>query len=199
MLDAYDSLPDDAAALKALVLDQQVEITARDAEIRSRDVLIEKLKHQLAGMRRNRFGASAEALDQLELVLEGEEIAAAAEKLTEMAASPARKTRPKRKPLPNHLPRIDQVIEPGAAGPVQACWPMCGSPSTPITCRSTGKAKSMPASASVSSARHSPTGSANPPRCWSPWPRRSHAMFLAAKRSSPTILPSGSRRRATAS
>ena len=113
MLEGYDSLPEDAAALKALVLDQRAEITARDAEIRSRDVLIEKLKHQLAGMRRNRFGASAEALDQLELVLEGEEIAAAAETTPETPTPVAPKGRPKRKPLPSHLPRTDQVIAPG--------------------------------------------------------------------------------------
>ena len=79
MLDAQATLPDDADELKALVLAQRAEIvirnaeiTVREAEIRSRDVLIEKLKQQLAGMRRNRFGASAEALDQFELVLEGE-------------------------------------------------------------------------------------------------------------------------------
>jgi len=123
MLDAPDSLPEDAADLKALVRAQQTEIAARDAEIRSRDVLIEKLKHQLAGMRRDRFGASSEALDQLELVLEGEEIAHAAETSPETTASPAPKARPqykpKRKPLPHHLPRTDQVIDPGAA--CQAC------------------------------------------------------------------------------
>ncbi|MDP6953983.1 MAG: IS66 family transposase [Alphaproteobacteria bacterium] len=113
MLDAQATLPDDADELKALVLAQQ-------AEISSRDVLIEKLKHQLAGMRRNRFGASAEALDQLELVLEGEEIAAAAEAKPEAPADLATpKRRPRRKPLPGHLPRTEQVIEPGVA--CQAC------------------------------------------------------------------------------
>ncbi len=85
MLDARDSLPDDAAELKAMVVvreaeiaAQKTEIMARDAEIRTRDLMIEKLKHQLAGLRRHRFGAKSEALDQLELLVEGEEIAAAA-------------------------------------------------------------------------------------------------------------------------
>ena len=54
------------------------------AELKSRDLLIEKLKHQLAGLRRHRFGSSSEALDQLELVLESEEIAAAGEEIPEL-------------------------------------------------------------------------------------------------------------------
>ena len=54
-------------------------VVARDAEIRVRDLLIEKLKHQLAGMRRHRFAASSETLDQLALSLEEQEIAAAAD------------------------------------------------------------------------------------------------------------------------
>ncbi|MBT6117658.1 MAG: IS66 family transposase [Rhodospirillaceae bacterium] len=112
MLDTQATLPDDADELKALVLAQQ-------AEISSRDVLIEKLKHQLAGMRRNRFGASAEALDQLELVLEGEEIAAAAETRPEEPPAATPKRRPRRKPLPGHLPRTEQVIMPDET--CQAC------------------------------------------------------------------------------
>jgi len=55
--------------------------------VKSRDLLIEKPKHQLAGMQRHRFGASSEALDQLTLMLEDEEIAAAAER-------PGRRTQP---------------------------------------------------------------------------------------------------------
>ena len=81
MLDEAESLPDDVAALKAMVLTSQAELAARDAELRNRDLLIEKLKHQLAGLRRQRFGVGSEALDQLELGLEDEEIARAAEAL----------------------------------------------------------------------------------------------------------------------
>ena len=58
-------------------------VLASRAELRNRDLLIEKLKHQLAGLRRQRFGAGSEALDQLELELEDEEIARAAEVLPE--------------------------------------------------------------------------------------------------------------------
>ena len=69
MLETAQNLPDDVAELQAMV-------TTRNADIRLRDLLIEKLKHQLDGMRRHRFGASSEALDQLALRLEDEEIAA---------------------------------------------------------------------------------------------------------------------------
>ncbi len=59
MLEKAHALPDDIAALKAMVLSSRAELAARDAELRNRDLLIEKLKHQLAGLRRQRFGASS--------------------------------------------------------------------------------------------------------------------------------------------
>ena len=111
MLEEAHSLPDDVTALKAMVLASRAELAARDAELRNRDVLIEKLKHQLAGLRRQRFGATSEALDQLELGLEDEEIARAAEAPPE--PTPATKKQPKRRPLPDHLPREETVLAPG--------------------------------------------------------------------------------------
>ena len=112
MLEEAHSLPDDIAALKAMVLASRAELAARDAELRNRDLLIEKLKHQLAGLRRQRFGATAsETLDQLELGLEDEEIARAAEAPPE--PTPATKKQPKRRPLPDHLPREETVLAPG--------------------------------------------------------------------------------------
>jgi transposase len=112
--------PDDPARLKAMVLAREAQIAAQTSEIRSRDLLIEKPKHQLAGLRRHRFGAKSEALDQLELLLEGEEIAAAADEVKVEKAVPP-KAQPKRKPLPDHLPRDEQVIAPAA----EACG-RCG-------------------------------------------------------------------------
>ncbi len=117
----------DVATLQALLAEKEAEIAVRDQQIaavqeqlRGRDLLIEKLKHQLAGMRRHRFGSSSEALDQLELTLEEEEIARAAETPVEDAAAktPApdtSKRKPKRKPLPDHLPRNETVLTPGDA------------------------------------------------------------------------------------
>ena len=111
MLEEAHALPDDAAALKAMVLTSRAELAARDAELRNRDLLIEKLKHQLAGLRRQRFGATSETLDQLELGLEDEEVARAAEALPE--PTPGAKRQPKRRPLPEHLAREETVLTPG--------------------------------------------------------------------------------------
>ena len=102
------NLPDDAAQLKNMV-------AALSSELRSRDTLIDKLKHQLAGLRRQKFGASSEAINQLELTLEGEEIAQATEPPSGEEPTPTPKSRPKRKPLPDHLPRDEHVIAPAEA------------------------------------------------------------------------------------
>jgi transposase len=114
-------------ALQALLAEKEAEIAARDkdladlkAQLRGRDFLIEKLKHQLAGLRRHRFGSTSKALDQLELTLEEEEIARAAETPVEAAAAEApapdkAKRHPKRQPLPSHLPRSETILSPGDA------------------------------------------------------------------------------------
>lgn len=99
------AFPEDLDACHALLTD-------KDAEIRSRDLLIEKLKHQLAGHNRHRFGASSEGLDQLQLTLEDEEAAEAQERAKE-PTPPREKGQPKRRPLPNHLPRDEEVLSPG--------------------------------------------------------------------------------------
>jgi len=70
MLDDASKLPDDPADLKDLVI-------RLASELKNRDLKIAKLKHELAGHRRHRFGSRSEAMDQLELQLEEEEIAAA--------------------------------------------------------------------------------------------------------------------------
>lgn len=58
MLDVAKSLPEDLEELRrftALLL----------AEVKSQAVLIEKLRHQVAGHRNHRFGASSESIEQL--------------------------------------------------------------------------------------------------------------------------------------
>jgi len=118
MLDTAQTLPDDPSRLKDMVAALASENKTLSGELNARDVLIEKLKHQLAGMRRHRFGAGSEALDQLELVLEGEEIAAAAQQAQDDPTEPSQaknqpQIKPKRKPLPDHLPRDEQILSPG--------------------------------------------------------------------------------------
>ena len=104
------ALPKDVATLQAMVRSAQAEIAAREADVRSRDLIIEKLRHQIAGLRRQRFGVSSESLDQLELALEDEEVARAAMPVSEPCV---RKTPPRRRALPEHLPREETVLSPG--------------------------------------------------------------------------------------
>ncbi len=119
MRDTPADLPDDVAALQAiyrLAEREIVDLRDRDQSARLPD---EKLKHQLAGLRRHRFGQRSEALDQLELALEEEEIARAAapqsddeDAASEPVGEPKRK--PRRKPLPDHLHRNDEILSPGS-------------------------------------------------------------------------------------
>ncbi len=94
MLGTTQNLPGDIAELQAILAVRDEEIAASKAEIRVRDLLIEKLKHQLAGMRRHRFGPSSEALDQLALTLEDDEIAASAQRPPQSARKTQRDLRP---------------------------------------------------------------------------------------------------------
>ena len=70
---------------------------------------LEKLRSQIAGLRRHQFGVKSEALDQLEMLLDDMEARQAAiidpDALPETADP---KDQPKRKPLPGHLPREEE-------------------------------------------------------------------------------------------
>ena len=118
MLEAFSDLPDSVAALQAMIALQNDKLSIFEAEIKERDYRIEKLEHQLAGLRRHQFGTRSESLDQLELTLEEEEIARAVETLVgedvSDTSSNTPKGKPKRKPLPDHLPRNDEILSPGS-------------------------------------------------------------------------------------
>jgi transposase len=141
MTNAADSLPDDVATLKAMVIAAQTacleaEAKARSAtaEMRARELLIEQMKFTIAKLKHERFGQSSErsaVLDQLELCLADiEEDASQAEAAAQMAANAAAsakitvqtfaRRKPARRPLPEHLPR-ERVVYPSPA----AC-PCCG-------------------------------------------------------------------------
>src|ERR1700691_193678 len=101
-------LPRDVESLQRLVREQQ-------AQLLSRDVLIEQLKLQLARLKKMKFGRSSEHLDaqiaQLELSLEELEVSVARAAPAKTSTSEA-STKPTRKPLPVHLPREPHVHEP---------------------------------------------------------------------------------------
>ena len=98
MLDEIGPVPKDPEELRAF--------TARLlAEVKAQAILIEKLRHQLAGHRAHRFGASSETAEQLQLALETSEIAAAAMTARLRLPDVEEKDRPKRRPIPDHVPR----------------------------------------------------------------------------------------------
>ncbi|MBP2444162.1 IS66 family transposase [Rhizobium leguminosarum] len=106
---------------------EQAVVAEKDAFIAELKELIEKLEGQVHDYRRTKFGPKSEKLDpaQMELALEDLETAiaetqariAAVEKKIEASASndpaktPSRKER-KARALPEHLPRVENVIEP---------------------------------------------------------------------------------------
>ena len=114
-----DALPSDPAALQAI-------IRAQATALRSRDTLIDRLRAQLAALKRARFGASSEKLDRaiepLELMLEDGEATLAETALTTPSAEPAEmRDRPARQAPPPHLPREEVRHEPPSV------CPDCGS------------------------------------------------------------------------
>uniref|UniRef100_UPI00355ACECF IS66 family transposase n=1 Tax=Ruegeria jejuensis TaxID=3233338 RepID=UPI00355ACECF len=87
------------------------------AEVQSQAYQIEKLKSELHGHRKARFGSKSESLDQLVLDLAEDaeiEVAAEAQKSepTEADSKPPKRQH-SRKPLPDHLERQDEVLSPG--------------------------------------------------------------------------------------
>jgi len=136
MLDAPKFLPSDPAELR-IAAEGLVDLAKAQA------LEIEKLKHQLAGHKKHRFGSKSEAADQLnlQLQLEEEETSAACTAPGEETNDKAEpKPKPKRKPLPPELPRNEEILSPGemckCGGDLRAigedvteeledCWPMC--------------------------------------------------------------------------
>jgi transposase len=108
MLNALDTLLEDPAELR-----QVSELLA--AEVKALTLKVEQLQHQLHGANRHRFGSKSESMDQLQLFAENEEIAQAATEAKQLPpAEPVEpRGKPKRKPLPDHLDRIEQVLSTG--------------------------------------------------------------------------------------
>lgn len=78
------------------------------SELTSRELLIAKLKHQLAGMRRHQYDTPSGSLDQEEEIAQGAEAPAA-------PSAPPDKRQPKRRPLSECLLRNETVLGVGDA------------------------------------------------------------------------------------
>ena len=123
------NLPQDAAALRALVL---ATLAERDAAVTERDTLLtqnDRLRHLLLKLTRMHFGARSERLpeEQLQLSLEALEQAIAKDEAQAEKQDPGlrkdntAKPRASRGALPPHLPRIELMLAPeDTACP---CWP----------------------------------------------------------------------------
>ena len=109
---ALHELPDDVATLKRLLLERDAEAEVQRTEVIAARLLIEKLKLQIAQLRRMQFGRRSEQHDarveQLELLVEELETGLAASPVPAVAPA-ALRTPPARRPLPPTLPRETQV------------------------------------------------------------------------------------------
>jgi transposase len=128
MESAVSPFPDDLDALKALqasAVQKANEAQAQLANARARasatEAVIAHLKPQIAKLRREQYGASAQRtrrlLEQMELQLEDLESDATQDGLIAEAASANatsvtafERKRPARKPFPEHLPRTRVVV-----------------------------------------------------------------------------------------
>jgi transposase len=110
-----DALPEDLPSLRAAAL---ALIAERDELLRR----VERMHHIIRQFQRAQYGRHSERLDneQLQLILEEQEIAAATAASVESRKT--RRARTERKSLPAHLPRVEVVIEPETT----SC-PCCGN------------------------------------------------------------------------
>ena len=130
-----DDLPDDPAALKAIILAQRAEAERMAASVRAYEALIQALKIRIAKLRKQKFGSSSEKIEreieQLELAIEDLQVAMA----KRVAATPipplpaaepeAERAEPRRRGRPriaDTVPRERVVLDPG-----ETC-PDCGGP-----------------------------------------------------------------------
>jgi transposase len=135
---AVSPMPDDVEALKALLSaatrraeEAEAQLANAQARVSATEAMIAHIKLQIAKLRRERYGPSAERtrhlLEQMELQLEDLEADACEDDLAAEAAvqkttkvTAFERKRPARKPFPEHLPRERVVI------PAPCSCPACG-------------------------------------------------------------------------
>jgi transposase len=128
----YADLKAFTVSLLARLAEQTHRVEHQAAELKSQAIFIEKLKFELARLKRWRFGAQSERLDAEQLALWQTEleadIAAAEHKLAQAAvavSTPAQsKGTPKRERLPDCLPRVELRHELASCNCAQCGTPM---------------------------------------------------------------------------
>ena len=130
MQSAPEPLPNDIAALHAMLVVAWAERDAERAEKVQLAAQNDRLRHLIRQLQRLRFGRRSEKLDpdQLNLALEDLEQAVAETEAEQEKADPALKRtraetrRAGRASLPEHLPRVEVVI-----APEDTACPCCGA------------------------------------------------------------------------
>jgi len=109
----------DAQQLRAFAAELIETLAGKDRELRHKQLKIEQLTHEMALLKRWKFGARSEQFpgaqgSLLDETIDADLEAIAAELATLRSAQPAQapKDQPKRSPLPAHLPRVDVRHEP---------------------------------------------------------------------------------------
>jgi len=122
-------LPNDIEALKSLIIESSTALADRTAKLAessaklqaaealllSRTLELEKLRFQVAYLKRIKYGRSSEQLDrellQMQLSIEDLEASLAAKPIEVRPAAKQPADKPVRRPLPEHLPREETVHE----------------------------------------------------------------------------------------
>jgi transposase len=113
MMAKPDDLPDDIEALKALVIAQRAQLHSHLTEIEHLKLVIAKLKRMQFGRRSEKLDREVEQLQLRLEELQSAEAQVAAARKPDMGE----KTKPVRRPLPEHLPRERIVHEPACNCP----------------------------------------------------------------------------------
>ena len=135
-----DALPDDPAALKAIIVAERAETARMAASVRAYEILVQSLKLRIARLKKQAFGPSSEKIEreiaQLQLALEDLEVAMATaapeptpEDPPEIPKAPAARPAPRRRGRPriaDTVVRRRVVLDPG-----QRC-PDCGGALRPV-------------------------------------------------------------------
>src|ERR1700678_23810 len=114
-------LPNDVEALKGIILERSSKLEVAEALLISQKLELEKLRFEIAYLKRMKYGRSSEQLDrelvQMQLCIEDLE-ASLAEKPLEVRPAPKEALKmPARRPLPAELPREEILHENPCACP----------------------------------------------------------------------------------
>src|SRR5256885_16547113 len=105
-----DNLPSDTVLLHRLVRDMACVVEQREGEIERLQLIVKRLQRTQFGRRSERLDA-----DQLALGLEDVETDKACVEAAQEPVAKPKNSKPRRKPLPDHLPREEARIDLGTA------------------------------------------------------------------------------------